>query len=432
MRYITLIFLFALSQVFGQDSYELDTINQEQRKQYVQVYQKSNKKLIKQLKTNYSKKTAKKLSKNLTEFSVEFENKIIDGNFIFDKRFLVTATDILKEFKAKNQNIPKDIHVLISKDPSLNAYCLPDGTFVLNMGLFYWLENENQLAGVMAHELSHKLLNHSINAQVNQVENESSGKAKQRIKKIKRNRYNKVSRAFDLYKNQLYAWSKDRRKKEIEADSLGYVLLKKTKYNESEFVETLKLMKMYDTIRPTDLKKSIYAKVFDLPNQKFNADWLKCEDFSGYRYNLYKEEFNKDSIASHPETIARIKKLQVLQPLNINKTKAQPSMSFLKLKEIAEYNLIPNLMYFEQNGLSIYLCLKQIQGGNKESYYKKLLGENFKKILEGRNKYQLNRYLERVNPEKQSKSYIQFLNFMWNLNLTEIENITKYYAVTED
>lgn len=427
MRYITLIILFAFIQVFGQENYQLDTITKVQQEKYVQAYHTSNKLLIEQLKSNYPKKIAKQLKKNLEEFGNEFENKITVGNFIFDKRFLSKANDILDELKLKNTTIPKDINVLISKDPSLNAYCLPDGTFVLNIGLFYWLENENQLASVMAHELSHKILNHAIDGQVKQIEEEQSNHVKQQIKKIKHRRYNKVSSAFNLYKSQLYALSKNRRKKEIEADSLGYILLKKTKYNQSEFVETLKLMKMYDTIRPKDLKKSIYIKIFDLPNQKFNPNWLECEDFSDYNYNLYRDEFNKDSIASHPETIERIKKLQLLQSHNINKTIEQSNIFFLQLRKIAKYNIIPNLMYFEKNGMSIYLCLKQIQEKNNEDYYKKLLGENFKKILEGRKKYQLNRYLERVNPEKQSKSYIQFLNFMWNLSLTEIENITNYY-----
>jgi hypothetical protein len=61
-------------------------------------------------------------------------------NFLFDDRFLKKANEMLEEFKQKNSIIPKNVKVYISKNTTLNAYCLPDGTFVLHMGLFYWLK----------------------------------------------------------------------------------------------------------------------------------------------------------------------------------------------------------------------------------------------------------------------------------------------------
>lgn len=429
MRYFTLFFLFTIFHVFGQENYQLDTINHKQLEKYVQLYHQSNEQLKQKIKTEYPRKIAKKLIKNIDEYGSEFEKSMLDEDFTFDQRFLSLANQILDELKAKNNIIPKDINVLISKDPSLNAYCLADGTFVLNIGLFYWLDNTDQIAGVMSHELSHYLLNHSIKRQVQQIKESYSKDKKNQIRHIKWSRFNRSKRAFNLYKILLYANRKNRRKKEIEADSLGFLLMEKTDYNPAELIKSLKLVKMYDTIRPKNLKKDIYAKIFDLPNQKFNPKWLQMEDYSGYHYDLFKERFNLDSIATHPDEKVRIKKLQTLLKAHHCKIRdSQPDKIFLELNKIAEYNLIPNLMHFDQIGQAIYLSLLQIQEGKDETYYKKLLGENFKKILEARKKYQLNRYLERPNPKKQSESYLQFLNFMWNLNLNEIENITDYYT----
>ncbi len=429
MRHITLLLCFAMAQLYAQENYALDTIDQQELQKYVAQYHQSNEALMRTIKNTYPKKIAKQLNENFKNFGAEFEASILAGDFIFDKRFLDMANAILDEFKLKNPNIPKNITVLISKDPSLNAYCLPDGTFVLNVGLFYWLENKDQIAGVMAHELSHKLLEHSVKGQVKQIRDAYSDKRKKQVKALKKTRFNRSKRAFNLYKSLLYTTSENRRKREIEADSLGFLMLRHTKYNTFELIKTFKLAKVYDTIRPKDLKKEIYPKVFDLPNQKFNPKWLKCEDFSTYDYDLYKEDFDKDSLASHPELMIRINKIKKTFKLqNVESNETQPSEDFLELQKLADYNFIPNLMHFENIGASIYLCLKQIQEGNDEQYYKKLLGENFKIILEGRKKYQLNRYLERVKPNKQSQSYIQFLNFMWNLSLPEIENITNYYT----
>ena len=428
-RYFTLFFLFTIFHVFGQENYQLATTDHKLLEKYVQLYHQSNEQLKQKIKTEYPRKVAKKLIKNIDEYGTAFEKSILNGDFTFDKRFLNFANRILDELKTKNSNIPKNINVLISKDPSLNAYCLPDGTFVLNIGLFYFLDNKDQIAGVMSHELSHFLLKHSIKRQMQQIQESYSKDRKKQIRQIKRSRFNRSERAFNLYKNLLYANRKNSRKKEIEADSLGFLLVEKTDYNPAELIKSLKFVKMYDTIRPKNLKKDIYAKIFDLPNQKFNPKWLQMEDYSGYHYDLYKESFNLDSIATHPDVMVRIKKLQTL--LNAHHCKirdSKPDKGFLELHKIAAYNFIPNLMQFDQIGLAIYLSLLQLQEGKDETYYKKLLGENFKIILEARKKYQLNRYLDRPNPKKQSESYLQFLNFMWNLSLQEIENIAKYYS----
>jgi len=429
IRYFILFLIFAVFPVFGQENYQLETIDHNQLIKYVQLYHQSNEKLIQKIKSKYPRKIAKKLIKNIEAYGEGFEKSILNGDFTFDKRFLNFANRILDNLKAKNNTIPKNVNVLISKDPSLNAYCLPDGTFVLNIGLFYFLENTDQIAGVMSHELSHYLLNHLIKQQVQQIQESSSKDRKKQIRQIKRSRFNRTKRAFNLYKNLLYANRKNSRKKEIEADSLGFLLVEKTDYNPAELIKSLKLVKMYDTIRPKNLKKDIYAKIFDLPNQKFNPKWLQMEDYSGYHYDLYKVNFNIDSIATHPDEKIRINKLKTLLDAHHYEMRAsQPDKVFIELHKIAEYNFVPNLMHFDRIGQAIYLSLLQLQEGKDETYYKKLLGENFKKILEARKKYQLNRYLDRPNPKKQSKSYLQFLNFMWNLSLQEIENIAEHYA----
>jgi hypothetical protein len=106
----------------------------------------------------------------------------------------------------------------------------------------------------------------------------------------------------------------------------------------------------------------------------------------------------------------------------------QPSNEYKKLNQLAEYNIVPNLMFFEQYGNAIYVCLDNIQKENDIHYYSKLLGENFKKIHQARKEYKLNRYLDAIDPKEHSESYIQFLSFMWNLELEEINQIATHYS----
>jgi hypothetical protein len=49
-------------------------------------------------------------------------------------------------------------------------------------------------------------------------------------------------------------------------------------------------------------------------------------------------------------------------------------------------------------------------------------------MYEAKKEYKFNRYVEQLAPKDQSKSYFQFLNFLWNLNLEEYKNIADYYT----
>lgn len=51
----------------------------------------------------------------------------------------------------------------VINDPSINAFALPGGPMYIHTGLIKAVENEAQLAGVMAHEMSHVALRHGTN-----------------------------------------------------------------------------------------------------------------------------------------------------------------------------------------------------------------------------------------------------------------------------
>ena len=55
---------------------------------------------------------------------------------------------------------PFSFHVVASEE--INAFALPGGAMFVNLGLIQASENEAQLAGVMAHELSHVVMRHSV------------------------------------------------------------------------------------------------------------------------------------------------------------------------------------------------------------------------------------------------------------------------------
>lgn len=75
-------------------------------------------------------------------------------------RYLQDVMDRLyPEFKGK-------IHVYIYDSTELNAFALPNGSIYFNLGLLARIQNEAQLAAVMAHEAAHFIEKHSFKQRV--------------------------------------------------------------------------------------------------------------------------------------------------------------------------------------------------------------------------------------------------------------------------
>lgn len=54
------------------------------------------------------------------------------------------------------------VNIFIMEDPSINAYCYPNGTIVINTGLLAALHSEAELVAILSHEIAHYVLDHSI------------------------------------------------------------------------------------------------------------------------------------------------------------------------------------------------------------------------------------------------------------------------------
>ncbi|UKB84186.1 M48 family metalloprotease [Chryseobacterium sp. MEBOG06] len=412
----------------------MDTADYTQRKVFLTKFVGNNEATVKKIKSQYSGKTGSELSKIYKEFGADFEKQVKNKDFIFKSDFEMSIESLIQRLKKNNPKVPQDLKILVAKDNTPNAYCLADGTFVINMGLYGWLNNEEEIAAVISHELGHKIEEHSMKTFLKIIEQDNLDKIRvQDIKSTTENRsQSQNQKAFDIFKNTIYKKGEERRQAEMQADSLGYVLFKNSDFKKGEYINALQKLKDFDTISPRELKPETYKKLFDLPKQAFNDKWMKKEDFSLYNYNFYKEKLNKDSLASHPEVSRRLEMLKKTFPeLKTPMTPEKPSDLFIALKKTARMEALPNYFHSEDYGLGIYSAMQFLQDGEEEKYYKSWLGKCFSKIYEARKNYNLNRYLDRIEPKNQSESYQQFLNFMWNLSLDEIKNIADYYKASE-
>lgn len=402
----------------------MDTLDSKTRQLYIKEYEGIHRDFIAQIQLNYDKGERKQLLKTFEKVHANFIKSIDKGAFCYDTRFVSKLEEILLNIQNANPDLPKNLKILMAKQSEINAYNLGEGTIVINMGLFQYLENEDQLAGIIGHEIGHQVNNHVLQTQSRRFEIEQS-KSKKAVREVKSQKYNRGEKALGLFKETLYAEGEERRKQELEADEKGYEIIKKTSYKPRELVRAFELMKEYDTLRFKGLKTAIYKQVFDLPKQPFNEKWLAKEDFSVYNQYKYVNKIDKDSIASHPELDERIQNLTTVEKTTGTSVASQ---DFLILKQIAKREQVPNLYFAEDYGAAVYISLMNIQSGEDVDYYKNWLGKLFNRIYDARKTYKLNRYLDTVTPKTQSDSYQQYLSFMWNLSLVEVKNIADFYS----
>lgn len=430
---LTVLSLFSCFFLMAQSYTPIDTNDHALRTAKVTELKANSLAFQEYLKSKYPGKTGKELAKDYSEFAEGLQKSVQEGSFLLGTPFSTYTEGLLAKLQSQNPNLPKELKVLISKDPSLNAYCLIDGTFIINLGVFYWLENEPQIASILSHEAAHNVLEHSLKRLVREMEFRKSKEYKSQLTQIKASKYNKSQMAFQFLKGMMYQRGAENKRIEFEADSLGYVFYKKAGFPLGHYPKALELMVYYDTLKPKGLDPKIYSKWFDLPDQPFQEKWLEMERFDQYAYDLFEERLDRQAIASHPEGQERVNYLKKLFPEIETATAEEQTLSeeLTHLQRTASLELIPQLIFREDYGHALYVTLLRLQREKELDYYQPWLGVCFNKIHEARKNYTLNRHLDRVSPASQSQSYQQFLNFIWNLKIGEIEHISRYYSVSE-
>lgn len=432
MKNILFLLLFTYSFSFSQNYIALDTTDYEKRTALIKKITKNHTSLKKIIKKEYRGEIRKQVKMSYEKLFENFSKDIESRKLVFNTIFSTYIDSLKFAIISSNKNlIDTNIDVYISKHNSPNALSMGYGYILLNMGLFKYLENEDQLAAVLSHEIAHQLLKHSEKNIFQNAKLETSTEKKKQAKRIKKKKYNKQSEAFTVLKDILYSNSKKHRKEETAADSLGFELYKRTEFSPAEFLNTLKLLAKFDSLPSIKLENTTYKKIFDLDKQPFNEEWMKMENYKTYNYKNYKNKIDEDSIKSHPELIDRINRLKEIFPKDVlmesTIVNKKNESEFKRLKKIAQLEDVANLSYSEEYGLSIYLILYRLEKNTENDYYKKWLGINFQKLYDAKKKYQFNKYVAKIIPNEQDDSYQQFLSFLWNLSLNEIKFIAEYY-----
>lgn len=418
MRNIFIVFfIFTSISVFCQDRFlPLDTISSKEFhiklfEEYKSKYDSFNKNL------DLIHSDQKKIIEEIyIENQKEFLENVKDYNFITDKNINSYLQELIIEILSKNNIDFKKYKILLSKDAEINASNIGDGTIIINYGLFLAVENEDELVFVISHEIGHQYLNHVKNEIENFAKQSISKEIIQKTNEIRKQKYNKATLANNLLKNIKYKNYSERRKKEIEADSLGLNLYKKTSRNPLSAISLLnkldKSNKEQDSLTIQDYKLSFEKNRFKLKTSYFESEQSL---FQKYDSSI---TFSIDSLKTHPDCKTRIELLEKHIVTNGQQTN---SSFFLEIKKnCVQQNLI-NLYSNQNYGTCLYESLKLYKLDKNNQELQAVIFLTLEKIYKSKSNYTISKYMPSLDNKNNSQSLNRFINFINNIKMSDLE-----------
>lgn len=219
------------------------------------------------------KKSHKKFYLEST-FSVD--EFLASGNVLFNDEVSLYAASVLEEILKPYPELQHKIRVYAVKSAVPNAFTTNNGIIFVNLGLLARLDNEAQLAFILAHEVVHYQKKHAINKYVTNVEIERS-----------KGNYRKLSTDGKEFAKSTYS-----KELESEADLGGADIYLKTSYSKDS------VHKVFDILKLADFPLSWMT--FD--RHRFESGSYVFPDtlIAKTVKEVYAEEDYDDSQSSHP------------------------------------------------------------------------------------------------------------------------------------
>lgn len=279
------------------------------------------------------------------------------GKLLFGDQISSYVNKVCDQLLKDEPEIRSLISVYVVKSSSVNAFATDQGVIVVNLGLLANLENEAQLAMVLAHEIAHFLEKHSL---------EGFEKGYEVAKEVERNQ---KSLYESVIQKHLYSQNL-----ELEADQIGLNLFLKTNYKVLSAVNLFDLLSRADTLGFESLV-NLKSTSFDFSVQSFNYD------------TIIKKSVPSDSLwATHPEPLIRKAKLEkFLASMNVDYSDGQAYLvskeEFDQIKMRSKME-IPRLLLLEGRNIeSIYKSIEMMNNTSYSAFFEVMIGKAFVREL---------------------------------------------------
>lgn len=296
----------------------------------------------------------------LAERRDAFREMISEGKLITDGELYDYVQSVADKIVATN-GVGSKRTIFLVKDETANAFNMGDDNVFIHLGLIYRLENETELAYVIAHELGHNESEHFLKRQVDYADLSLNDSIKDAQKDIMKKEYGHVTALNKLMIPWILASKEKSRECEAEADDFGYKSLQNSSYvpehaiavfdilengefekdtTKFDFVPLLSLDKgKLDYTRPLRLRVGSSLGSFSPKEKGEYEDMLRTHPFSQDRKQIFVDKLMKDGGFSSEEFVE--------------------DTNYLKYQAMAEYEMIVSSLHTGHVDRALFYALQK-------------------------------------------------------------------------
>ena len=344
------------------------------------------------------------------------------GKVLFNAPLTAYVNEVGDSLLIADPKLREELRFYVVRSASANAFATHEGIIFVNLGLLARLENEAQLAFVLAHEIIHYKESHALNLFANATSHEhNSKKGLLRTQSLEKELLSKQQFSRDL---------------EMDADRRGFELFSTSNYSSANLTSLFDML----SINNRPIENLTFKGSF------FETDYLKFPN------RLFLNSSNPADAAAlkvrnstHPDITLRKKAIKNIATDNphYKKTFLVASSLFYKLREKARYEL--SYLYLNDNNYysAIYNSYVLLNQGKKSIYLEKCIAKALQGFVYFRNAKKTNKveihhnYVRGeiqelhyfVNKLKNDELNVMALSYVWELykkhpNDDELKNIT--------
>lgn len=253
---------------------------------------------------------------------------INEGGFIKDQQLDDFLNGIVDKLVA-TKLVQRPFKLFVERTPSINAFCTPIGSLIVNNGLLARLNSEEQLTFIIAHELAHWELEHLKRKIVNNLNAEGRKDAYKAERAISTGKIS-VEKVREI-RHYLQAISGFSREMELEADSLAFLMTSKLRYDPDMVVASLDMLDSGYLFTPYYGSKLF--KPLDFEKFPFKTEWVTDES---NREFILPIGVGEGLFSTHPEISIRKEKFESVVSESSYSINNIDQTQFLKVKHEAK------------------------------------------------------------------------------------------------
>jgi hypothetical protein len=294
------------------------------------------------IKTDQEANEDKDLDKKFFESTrYAIDELLLSGQILFNEELSIYLNKVASYTLSGEKELLSQLRFYVLKSTDVNAYSTDQGIIFFTTGLLAQLENEAQLAYIIAHEASHFILKHVREGYVEDKEIRSgTGK------------YERTNNKSVI--SQLTTYQKEN---ELAADRKGIEIYLKTEYGTDEIFSSFEML-LYSYLPFNELK-------FD--TNFFNTEFFKIPSiyFPDTSNTILLDEDYDDSDHSHPNIQTRIDK--AFEVLGENKSQGNlkykiSETDFIRIRHLARFeglNLLLSQREYVKTLYTVFLLKKE-------------------------------------------------------------------------